>query len=104
MSKRIPKVTISSGIWWPSLCQVRDTLTTYGPSHDNAIVGNVSHTDGPDGNEKKVGVVPASLAGFVVLNRTYNKILKRDVANLNGSVWQRNSFQKIDPCIPHSSR
>ena len=69
-----------------------------------AIVGNVSHTDGPDGNEKKVGVVPASLAGFVVLNRTYNKILKRDVANLNGSVWQRNSFQKIDPCIPHSSR
>jgi hypothetical protein len=48
------------------------TLATYGPSHDNALVGNVSHTDGPTGAEKKAGVVPAFLGGFVVLNGTYN--------------------------------
>jgi hypothetical protein len=120
------------------------TLATYGPSHDNAVVGNVSHTDGPTGNEIKAGVVPAFLGGFVVLNGTYNnQILNNQdwastgtgyawaqavpnsgspigvsnyppvthcnvtaseggggVANLNGNVWQGNSFQKIDPCIP----
>jgi len=120
------------------------TLATYGPSHDNAVVGNVSHTDGPTGSEKKAGVVPAFLGGFVLLNGTYNnKMLNNQdwastgtgfawaqavpnsgtpivvsnyppvihcnvtasdggggVAKLNGNVWQGNSFQKIDPCIP----
>ena len=120
------------------------TLATYGPSHDNAVVGNVSHTDGPDGNEKKAGVVPAFLGGFVILNGTYNnQILNNQdwastgngfvwaqavpnsgtpigvsnyppvihcnvtaseggggIPNLNGNLWQGNSFQRIDPCIP----
>jgi hypothetical protein len=120
------------------------TLATYGPSHDNAVVGNVSHTDGPTGAEKKADVVPAFLGGFVVLNGTYNNQMLNNqdwastgngfvwaqavpnsgtpigvstyppvihcnvtaseggggIANLNGNIWQRNSFQKIDPCIP----
>lgn len=57
------------------------TLATYGPSHDNAVVGNVSHTDGPTGSEKKAGVVPAFLGGFVVLNGTYNNQI------LNNQDW-----------------
>ena len=57
------------------------TLATYGPSHDNAVVGNVSHTDGPTGNEIKAGVVPAFLGGFVVLNGTYNNQI------LNNQDW-----------------
>jgi hypothetical protein len=48
------------------------TLTTYGASHDNVLMGNISHTDGPTGTEIHSGVVPAFLGGFVVLNGTYN--------------------------------
>jgi hypothetical protein len=48
------------------------TLATYGASHDNVVIGNISHTDGPTGNEVHSGVVPAFLGGFVVLNGTYN--------------------------------
>ena len=48
------------------------TLAAYGASHDNVLSGNISHTDGPTGNEIKGGVVPAFLGGFVVLNGTYN--------------------------------
>jgi parallel beta-helix repeat protein len=47
------------------------TLATYGPSHDNAIVGNTIHTDGPIGNElSPVDIVPSFIGGIVVLNGT----------------------------------
>jgi hypothetical protein len=48
------------------------SLATYGPSRDNTLTGNISHTDGPTGTEIKSSVVPAFLGGFVVLNGTYN--------------------------------
>ncbi len=51
------------------------TLSQFGPTHDNVLTGNISHTDGPTGNEIKGGVVPAFLGGFVVLNGTYNNQL-----------------------------
>jgi len=57
------------------------TLATYGPSHDNVLNGNISHTDGPTGTEIKNGVVPAFLGGFVVLNGTYNNQI------LNNQDW-----------------
>ena len=48
------------------------TLTEYGPTHDNVVTGNISHTDGPTGNEISGGIAPAFLGGFVVLNGAYN--------------------------------
>jgi len=45
------------------------------------LTGNVSHTDGPTGSEKKTGVFPAFLGGFVVLNGTYNNQI------LNNQDW-----------------
>jgi parallel beta-helix repeat protein len=48
------------------------TLTLYGPSHDNVMTGNISHSDGPTGTEKHSGVAPAFLGGFVILNGAYN--------------------------------
>src|SRR5215469_13407709 len=52
------------------------TPATFGPSHDNLLSGNTSHTDGPTGTEIKSGVAPAFLGGFVVLNGAYdNQIL-----------------------------
>ena len=53
-------------------------LETYGPTHDNVLQGNVSHTDGPTGNELKANVAPAFL-GIVVLNGTYNNIENNQV-------------------------
>jgi parallel beta-helix repeat protein len=66
------------------------TLATYGPSHDNVMTQNVSHSDGPTGTEKHSGVVPAFLGGFVILNGTYNnRILNnQDWASLGtGFAW-----------------
>lgn len=48
------------------------TLAAFGPTHDNTLTGNTSHSDGPTGNEVKAGIVPAFLGDFVVLNGTYN--------------------------------
>ncbi len=54
----------------------RWTLALFGPSHDNAIVGNTIHTDGPIGNElRPVDIVPAFLGGIVVLNGTYDNTI-----------------------------
>lgn len=47
-------------------------LETYGASHDNVLTGNISHTDGPTGNEINGGISPGFLGGFVVLNGAYN--------------------------------
>ena len=120
------------------------TLKTYGPSHDNVISNNTSHSAGPTGTELSANIVPAFLGGIVVLNGTYNnKILNNQswantggdlvwaqavpnsktsigvitypltlycnvtaseggggVGNLNGNVWQGNTFQVIAPCLP----
>jgi parallel beta-helix repeat protein len=54
------------------------TLASFGPSHDNVFSNNISHSDGPTGGEKKAGVVPAFLGGFVVLNGTYNNTLQNN--------------------------
>jgi hypothetical protein len=54
------------------------TLSTYGPTHDNTIVGNTIHTDGPTGNEIANHVAPAFLGGIVVLNGTYNNTIKNN--------------------------
>jgi parallel beta-helix repeat protein len=48
------------------------SASSYGASHDNAIIGNVSHSNGPTGNELKANVVPAFLGGIVVLNGAYD--------------------------------
>jgi len=57
------------------------TLATYGPSHDNVLSSNVSHSDGPTGTEIHSGIAPAFLGGFVVLNGTYNNQI------LNNQSW-----------------
>jgi parallel beta-helix repeat protein len=48
------------------------TLAAFGPTHDNMLTGNISHSDGPTGNEVKSGVVPSFVGDFVVLNGTYD--------------------------------
>jgi parallel beta-helix repeat protein len=66
------------------------TLATYGASHDNVFSSNISHSDGPTGAEKKAGVVPAFLGGFLVLNGTYNNTLQnnQDWASVgSGFAW-----------------
>jgi hypothetical protein len=66
------------------------TLTTYGSSHDNVMMNNISHTDGPTGTEIHSGVVPAFLGGFVILNGAYNNKIKnnQDWASTGaGFVW-----------------
>lgn len=66
------------------------TLAQYGPSHDNVFSNNISHSDGPTGTEKRTGVVPAFLGGFVVLNGTYNNSIQNNQAwasTGNGFVW-----------------
>jgi len=55
------------------------TLQKYGPSHDNSVVGNTIHTDGPTGNETNpVSVVPAFLGGIVLLNGTYDNVIENN--------------------------
>ena len=52
------------------------TLAAFGPTHDNTLAGNISHSDGPTGNEVKDGIVPSFVGSFVVLNGTYgNQII-----------------------------
>ncbi len=66
------------------------TLMKYGPTHDNVLTGNISHTDGPTGTETHSGVVPAFLGGFVVLNGTYNNQLTDNqdwASTAGGFVW-----------------
>jgi hypothetical protein len=66
------------------------TLATYGPSHDNQFIENVSHSDGPTGGEIKANEVPAFLGGFVVLNGTYDNVIRnnQDWASTGfGFVW-----------------
>ena len=54
------------------------TLVTYGASHDNVIEANISHTDGPTGSEVHSNIAPAFLGGFVVLNGTYNNVIRHN--------------------------
>ncbi len=66
------------------------TLAEFGAAHDNVVVGNVVHGDGPTGNEVKAGVVPAFLGGIVVLNGTYDNLIAGNQlwANTGGDlVW-----------------
>jgi parallel beta-helix repeat protein len=59
--------------------QGTSTLATYGPSHDNQIIGNTIHTNGPTGTElNPVSITPAFLGGIVVLNGTYNNTIKNN--------------------------
>ena len=51
------------------------TLAAFGPSHNNVLSGNISHTDGPTGAEIKSGVAPAFLGGFVILNGAWGNEL-----------------------------
>jgi len=52
------------------------TLAAFGPTHDNTLTGNISHSDGPTGNEVKAGIVPSFIGDYVVLNGTYgNQII-----------------------------
>ena len=57
------------------------TLAAFGPTHDNILSGNISHSDGPTGNEVKAGVVPSFIGDFVVLNGTYGNQL------INNQSW-----------------
>jgi hypothetical protein len=57
------------------------TLTKYGASHDNVLSGNVAHSSGPTGEERKANVSPAFLGGVVVLNGTYDNTIE------NNQVW-----------------
>jgi parallel beta-helix repeat protein len=54
------------------------TLKTYGAAHDNVIQGNSDHTDGPTGSEVSDGVAPAFVGGVVILNGTYNNIIRNN--------------------------
>lgn len=54
------------------------TLNTFGPTHNNAIVGNFIHTNGPTGAEIHAGVAPAFVGGIVVLNGTYNNTIQNN--------------------------
>ncbi|HZR47475.1 MAG TPA: right-handed parallel beta-helix repeat-containing protein [Candidatus Manganitrophaceae bacterium] len=66
------------------------TLSLYGSSHDNLINNNISHSNGPTGNEIKSGTSPAFLGGIAILNGTYNnKILNnQDWSSTGGDlVW-----------------
>ena len=54
------------------------TLAVYGPTHDNTFENNISHSDGPTGNEVKAGLAPAFLGGFVVLNGTFNNTIRNN--------------------------
>jgi hypothetical protein len=66
------------------------TLARYGASHDNQFVGNISHTDGPTGNEIHAGQAPAFLGGFVVLNGTYNNVIANNqdwASSGSGFAW-----------------
>jgi parallel beta-helix repeat protein len=57
------------------------TLAAFGATHDNTLTGNISHSDGPTGNEVKSGVVPSFVGDFVVLNGTYGNQL------INNQSW-----------------
>lgn len=71
------------------------TLATYGPSHDNVLSGNITHSDGPTGNEIHSGVVPAFLGGIVVLNGTYNNQI------LNNQGWPSGSDLAWAQAVPN---
>jgi parallel beta-helix repeat protein len=60
----------------PLPLQGTSTLSQYGPAHDNLVVGNVDHTDGPDGNEKHGGTAPSFVGGIVILNGTFNNTIR----------------------------
>ncbi len=58
------------------------TLAAYGPTHDNTIIGNSIHSDGPTGNElSPVDITPAFLGGIIVVNGTYDNTIK------NNATW-----------------
>jgi parallel beta-helix repeat protein len=51
------------------------TLSLYGPTHDNLVQGNLDHTDGPTGAERRTGAAPSFVGGIVILNGTYNNTI-----------------------------
>ena len=64
--------------------------STYGASHHNTLMGNISHSDGPTGNEIKGNIVPAFLGGFVVLNGTFDNTIQNNqdwASSGTGFVW-----------------
>ena len=64
------------------------TLAAYGPTHDNILDSNISHSDGPTGNEIKADIAPAFLGGFVVLNGTFNNVIRNNQDSPGtGFVW-----------------
>ena len=67
------------------------TLTAFGPTHENILTGNISHSDGPTGNEVKAGIVPSFVADVVVLNGTYgNQLINnqgRSSSALPSFIW-----------------
>jgi hypothetical protein len=54
------------------------TLNQYGAAHDNLIQGNIDHGDGPTGQEISSGIAPAFVGGVVILNGTYNNLIKNN--------------------------
>jgi hypothetical protein len=54
------------------------TLNQYGAAHDNLIQGNIDHSDGPTGQEISSGIAPAFVGGVVILNGTYNNLIKNN--------------------------
>jgi parallel beta-helix repeat protein len=54
------------------------TLNTYGAAHDNMILSNADHTDGPTGREISSGIAPSFVGGVVILNGTYNNTIKNN--------------------------
>ena len=67
-----------------------ETLAAYGPTHDNLVQGNTDHSDGPTGTEIAAGEAPSFVGGIVVLNGTYNNMIKDNTAwsSAGGSlVW-----------------
>jgi len=66
------------------------TLNLYGPAHHNVIQGNVDHSDGPTGTERHNGTTPAFSGGVVILNGTYNNVIKNNQLYASGGgdlVW-----------------
>jgi len=66
------------------------TLNQYGPSHDNLIQGNGDHSDGATGIERHNGITPAFSGGVVILNGTYNNVIKNNQLYASGGgdlVW-----------------
>jgi hypothetical protein len=57
------------------------TLTQYGASHGNTIVGNNIYNNGPIPSEINAGIAPSFIGGIVVLNGAYGNTIKNNTTN-----------------------